>query len=369
MTATRRRRSARWPTTSSTAPDAVSTSVTPVVVDRTPPPKQRFNPLVKSVLGIPSTLSLSRPANTTVANPGTAVPRNVPTLAGVRSATAGTSQMALKVVPRAAQASKLTMVPVGAAPMTRLASGTVGAVANARPTPTSSARLASMTSGLVGSAGGRRRRAQGSDAQGSGRTRRDRARGRGRGHHVANRPAGEKPDTLTVAGGATRVICIAAGGQVLLDDVIGLAGQSSAVALPVASERVAVVALGSQAATAGHVPGWYAGQSLPSLGWGMALGGGAVVTAQGNRTRANRERADGGWVLGRELVTASLVVTVVHGRGRRDRDRGRRPARRGRRGEAVDAPGRCRAWPRCRREARCRRRSSSTARARSCCTR
>jgi hypothetical protein len=41
----------------------------------------------------------------------------------------------------------------------------------------------------------------------------------------------------------------------------------------------------------------------------MALGGGAVVTAQGHRVPTNRERGDGGWVLGRELVTASVVVT------------------------------------------------------------
>ena len=80
--------------------------------------------------------------------------------------------------------------------------------------------------------------------------------------------------------------------------------------LPSETERVVVVGLGADASAAGTLPGWYAGQSLPLLGWGTALCGGAVVTAQGTRVGANRERADGGWVLAASLVTAAQVVTT-----------------------------------------------------------
>ncbi|HEX5145280.1 MAG TPA: DUF6603 domain-containing protein [Mycobacterium sp.] len=294
------------------SPDAVSPPVTGVVVDRTKPIAPRYSPRVKSVLGVPMDLTLSRQAGTTVANPGTAVARNVPTLAGVRATTAGVSQMALQVVPRTVRATKTALLPVGTAPLTRLASGTLGAVANARPTPAAAARLTSMSAGLLGAAvlggNGPKGQSRGKDAVTSAAVLHE---GEMAVITISNRPAGDKPDTVTATGGATRVICVAAGGRVLLDDIVNLDGQgaAAAVALPNATERVAVVALGTSAAAGGHLPGWYAGQSLPSLGWGMALGGGAVVTAQGHRVPVNRERADGGWVLGRELVSATTVVT------------------------------------------------------------
>jgi hypothetical protein len=82
------------------------------------------------------------------------------------------------------------------------------------------------------------------------------------------------------------------------------------VALPTATERVAVIGIGAQAAGSGTVPGWYAGQSLPQIGWSAAVGGGVVVTTQGNRVGPNRERGDGGWVAARELASAVEVVTV-----------------------------------------------------------
>jgi hypothetical protein len=82
------------------------------------------------------------------------------------------------------------------------------------------------------------------------------------------------------------------------------------VSAPLPTERIVVVALGASAAAPGAVPGWSSGQSLPSIGWGAALGGGVVVAAQGNRVRPNRERGDGGWVLGTELTAAALTVTT-----------------------------------------------------------
>ena len=128
---------------------------------------------------------------------------------------------------------------------------------------------------------------------------------------VANRPSGDALDTLTIVGGATRVLCLAAGGRALDDRVVAADDPAHGIVeLPRATERVALVGIGASASVAGPVPGWYAGQSLPSIGWGAALAGGAVVLAQGSRVRDNRDRGDGGWLSGHELVTAARVVTT-----------------------------------------------------------
>jgi hypothetical protein len=128
---------------------------------------------------------------------------------------------------------------------------------------------------------------------------------------ISNRPLGDKLDVLTAAGGATRVLSLAAGGRVLDDRVLSSpTGGPASTELPRATERVAVVALGDAAAAGGPAPGWCASQSLPTVGWGAALAGGAIVTSQGNRVGDNRERADGGWVTGYELARAAQVATV-----------------------------------------------------------
>jgi large repetitive protein len=292
------------------SPDAVSTAVEPVVVDRTPPAPPRFPPLVKSVLGIPLALTLDRPGGTTVKDPGTAVTQLTPTLAAVRAATAGMSQAALQVVPRTAQATGGTVAAAGTAPLTRLASSPVGTVANAQPVPLARARLADMTAAMVGTSAPK--------GTGTGR-RRPRRKGFGDGaiiHEgelavitIANRPSGSVPDTVVVTGGLTRVLCMAAGGRVLDDSIVGADGAPGSVSVPLATERIVVVAQGASAAASGVVAGWYSGQSLPSIGWSAALGGGVVVTSQGNRVPANRERGDGGWVAGTELSAAGLTVT------------------------------------------------------------
>jgi hypothetical protein len=299
------------------SPDAVSTAVTPVVVDRQPPAPRRVPPIVKSVLGIPMSLTLDRPSGTTVRDPGAAVPQISPRLATVRAASVGQTQMALQVIQRSAQSTGGTLAAVGVTPLTRLASGTVGAVANAGPAPAARSRLATMSAGLVGTTTN-----TGSANKDGGRLRRSRAMDSTGGavlHEgelavvtIANRPTGERPDVLTVTGaGMTRVLCMAAGGQVLDDRVVGADGAAQAtVELPNATQRLAVVGLGNLATAGGTFPGWYGGQSLPTVGWGAALGSGVVVTAQGSRVRANRERGDGGWVTGRELATASRVVTA-----------------------------------------------------------
>jgi hypothetical protein len=273
------------------APDAVSPPIAPIVVDRNPPPPITFDPIVKAVMGFPLSMTLDRPAGTTVKDPGSAVPAVPPTMASVRSANVGMTQAMLTVVPRSGADNQTTIVPVGAAPLTRLASSSVAAVANARPAPAAAERLALLSAGLIG----------------------DRAvvhEGELAVITVAQRPSREALDSVAVTGGATRVLCLAAGGRPVDDQVVGAAGPAPVVPLPRVTERVIVVALGTAAPTAGPAAGWYSGQSLPAIGWGAALCAGAVVSAQGSRVPANRDRADGGWVSTTDLATAAQVSTT-----------------------------------------------------------
>ncbi len=106
------------------------------------------------------------------------------------------------------------------------------------------------------------------------------------------------------------MLSLAAGGLPVGDLVTGGDGTASPVPLPREAERVIVVPAGADATASGPVPGWYAGQSLPSVGWGAALCGGAVVSAQGTRITGNRDRADGGWVSAADLASAAQVVTT-----------------------------------------------------------
>jgi hypothetical protein len=280
------------------APAAVSPTVTPVVVDRAPPLPVRFNPIVKAVLGVPLSLTLDRPPATSVKDPGSAVAVPPPTLASVSASALGSTQAALSVLPRSGVDNQTTVLPTGVVPLTRLASASVAAVANARPAPAAAGRLATLASGLIGTQtpadpGGWAVVNEGELAVIT----------------VAQRPAGPAPDTLTVMDGATRLLSLAAGGRPVDDQVVGADGAVATVPLPGETERVIVVGLGVDASAAGTLPGWYAGQSLPSLGWGTALCGGAVISAQGARIGANRDLADGGWVLASSLVAAAQVAT------------------------------------------------------------
>ncbi len=280
------------------APAAVSPTVEGIVVDRTKPAPRRFAPVVKSLMGTPLSLTLQRAGATTVLEPGDGVRRTPPTLASVRSATVGNTQASLSVVARSVAAGRRTVVPTGSAPVTRLATNPVGSVANAAPAPIAASRLAAMSDQLLDSLEANRT---------PGAVLHD---GELAVITVANRPRGDSLDTVVVAGGATRVLCLSAGGRTVEDRVVVPDGDSVPVEMPRVTERLVLVGIGDQRATSGTLAGWYAGQSLPAIGWGAALAGGAAVSAQGERVSDNRERGDGGWVSTSELAKAAQVTTV-----------------------------------------------------------
>ena len=281
------------------APVPESPTVTAVPVDRGKPAGPRFAPVVKALLGAPLTYAVPRSGGTSVRDPGKALRRTPPTLASVRAATTGRTQLSLSLLPHAAAGVERTVVAAGAVPLTRLATSPLAAVANARPAPQAAARIARLSNSLVGSEVDRRRGAPAvlHDGELAIVT-------------VASRPRGDSLDTVVVVGAATRVLCLAAGGRVVEDRVVPEGRERTPVELPRTTERVVLVGIGDQAGAGGTVPGWCAGQQLPAVGWGAALAAGATVTGHGNRTADHRERGDGGWISTTELATAAEVVTV-----------------------------------------------------------
>src|SRR5262249_48857038 len=151
--------------------------------------------------------------------------------------------------PRRAPTSRTAVGTVGQAPLTRLATGSVAAVANARPAPPAAARLAAMSHRLLDPT-------PRTDATGRGTVVPD---GELAVTTIANRPTGERADTLLIAGGPTRVLCLAAGGRALDDRVVVGADASGAepvkVELPRATERVAVVGIGPSPTVGGPIAG------------------------------------------------------------------------------------------------------------------
>lgn len=271
-------------------PDAVSSAVDTVAVDRTPPGRPFVGPMVKAVLGSPFTLATDAAAVTTVRDRAAALVAPVPSLATMRAQVARFAPASLVVQSRAAAIAGKSLLPTGAAAVTRLATAPTAAIANARPDPAAAARLRAMTAGL-GDASSSLREGELAIVT------------------VASRPTGPLDDQLVVGGGAARVIALASGGNVLFDDVVGGDGNDTTVTVPRKTERVVVAALGPQANVGGPLHGWYSGQSVPLIGWDIAMAAGALVTFANHKATDNRERRDGGWASTRDLTAAARVVT------------------------------------------------------------
>ncbi|HET9443493.1 MAG TPA: DUF6603 domain-containing protein, partial [Acidimicrobiales bacterium] len=278
-----------------TAPPVESSTVNRVVVDRSPDTRPFVAPLVKALVQAPLSRATARPPHTTVADRSAGVRFPVPSLDRMRSDVTRIGPASLLVRPTMGELER-TVLPRGTVPPTRLTTSPLAAVANARPDPAGAERLAALSRGLPEGV-----------ALGEGElvvvT-------------IASRPT-ERGERLVVGGGATRVVALAAGGNVLFDNVdpastapTGFSRAGKGVfELPVKTERVVVAALGDRANVGGTLDGWYAGQSLPLVGWDMALGAGVIVTFAHHKARPNRDRRDGGWCNTRDLVRAARVAT------------------------------------------------------------
>ncbi len=274
------------------APTPVSPAVSPTIVDHTKAQAAFVAPKVMSLMSMPVTTALPRQANTTVSEPGQAIARLVPTMQSMRAAIAGVAPASLVLSePRFVVGDRRSLITAGSAPLTRLATSPAAAVANARPDASTFERLSAMSAAL-----------------GDGLVLRD---GDVSIVHPGSRPTAQGTRNVTIAGGPCRVVALAAGGNVLVDElVVSAAGAGpSGVELPFKTERVVLAAPGQLSAVGGTLDGWYRGQSLPLIGWEMALAAGSIVRFESHKVVDNTQRSNGGWANTRELGRAARVVT------------------------------------------------------------
>ncbi len=276
------------------APAVLSPKVKRLVVDHHPPVRPFVAPIVKSVVQAPLLQATAAAPHTTVAKPGAAFRLAVPSLDRVRADVTRLAPASLLVRPGINDVGKRILAR-GSVPVTRLTTAPLATVANARPDPAGEERLLAMSGALA-----------------KGTTLRE---GELAVITVGSRPVGERGDRVVVTGGAARVIALAAGGNVLFDNIGTSAPTgfsrigSGTFELPAKTERVVVAVTGEAANVGGTLDGWYAGQSLPLIGWDMAVGAGVVVTFASAKLTDNRDRGDGGWGNTRELARAAQVAT------------------------------------------------------------
>ncbi len=239
-------------------------------------------------------------AQTTVKDK-TAVRVAAPTIAGVQAQLAPAVAARLVIVPAAASAQQTTVVPTGATPFTRVARGSVAAVAARGTSFDARARLNSITAGLASVPIGVARAAVPDPS-------------------AQQLRAGEvvilqmpnairdvdsaAPRPRLIVSGPSRVVAFSHGGDVLLD----VPGSANGTSIPFGTERVAVLASGS-AGTSGLM-GWHSGQDVVYAGWSSALVSGAVMRAEGASVRSTRQRFRAGWMQAAELVTGTNVVVT-----------------------------------------------------------
>ena len=285
------------------APKAVSSKAPGVIVDRSEPVKPFVAPMVKAIVSSPLNVALAPRARTTVADAGKAVRVTAPTLDSMQRVIARVAPSKLLMrgrraisvstaapIPGTPAPAATSLLAAGNVPTTRIATAPLATVANARPTLAGAARLEQMTSSLSNGA----TLHEGELAVIT----------------VVSRSVAGSGESIIVDGGLSRIIALAAGGNVLFDDVFeGRRAPAGATELPPKTERVIVMALGGQSAVGGRLDGWYVGQSLPLVGWDHAIGAGVVVTFANNKAGPHADRGDGGWANTRDLVAAASVTT------------------------------------------------------------
>jgi hypothetical protein len=216
--------------------------------------------------------------------------------------------IAARLVQTAAPASRqeTTVIATGATPLTRVARGSVAAVA-ARGAPLDSQiRLGALTAALGGTPS--------SPVAAALAAAPDPAAQELQAGEVAvlqlpnairdADPASPRP-SLQVNGGA-RLVAFSHGGEVLFDG----AGTPNGTVIPMGSERIAVLALGDSPTGAPGLLGWHSGQEISYVGWSTAIVAGAVLRAEGASVRPTSQRFRAGWIHAADLITGTNIIAT-----------------------------------------------------------
>ncbi len=276
------------------APTPESLVVSPTIVDHTKAAAAFVAPQVMSLVSMPVTTALPRQPNTTVSESGRAVARLVPTMQSMRAEVAGVAPASLVLSePRFVVGDSRSLITAGSAPLTRLATSPVAAVANARPDASTFDRLSAMSAALN-----------------DGLVLRD---GDVAIVHPGSRPQTQGTRSMNIAGRPCRVVALAAGGNVLVDEMVASACRRRR---RPDGRRVAVQdrARGVGCAGRSERRRWHARRVVPRpvvavdrLGHGAGSGvDRAVRVAQGGRQQPTQQ-----WRVGQHTraVRAARVVT------------------------------------------------------------
>jgi hypothetical protein len=293
------------------APPRLGSLTQDLATNQTPTPKVAFpSPLKRppidhlvhppraiAVLTSPAILERAK-LRTTVENPPTQQVSVPPTIQQVHAELP--LAVAAKLVRTSAPAvlQQATMVAAGAIPLTRVARGSISAVAARGASTDASARLDTLTAGLAGVM----------------QAVADPAVQEIRAGEVAvlQLPNAKRdvrradPRPRLISSGPARIIAFSHGGEVLFDG----AGTTDGVLIPIGTERVAVLAVGDGAGSGSGLFGWHSGQEVAYVGWSSALVAGAVMRAEGASVRSTRQRFRAGWMHAADLVQGTNIAAT-----------------------------------------------------------
>jgi hypothetical protein len=285
---------------------ATAEMANPTITLRTPsvapPIDYRISPPRAIAILSPPVLSERAPTRTTVSRPAQNVSRSAPpTLASVQAEFPVAVAARLVRLSTPASQAQATLIATGSTPLTRMARGSVAAVAARGGFSDAKARLDQLSGALGGND------LQVADAG----TMQPLRAGEIAVLQMPNAsrdvdPRAPRPRLLVQ--GTARVVALAHGGAVLAD----VPGTAQGLAIPMGTERVVVLALGEKPAA--DVPagfaGWHTAQELAYTGWASAIAAGCIVNAEGASVRATRQRFRAGWIEGAELVDDAHIVST-----------------------------------------------------------
>jgi large repetitive protein len=126
----------------------------------------------------------------------------------------------------------------------------------------------------------------------------------------------ERPQLIS-SGAPVRIVCFGIGGGLIADEPLSPSASrsgSAAFTLPPGAATMVAVGLGdqrAQAAAAGAgLLGWHAGQSLPYVGHGHAVGAGCTLRSDTEALALHAERRDAGWVRAAELAAGTTTLVT-----------------------------------------------------------
>jgi hypothetical protein len=272
---------------------------TPIVA---PPVDHQVHPPRAIAVLTASSVAEAPVVRTTVSNSPSIARAAAPTVDAVHAQFPLAVAAKLVRVAAPAVSQQTTLVANGSVPLTRVARGSVAAVAARGASSDAHGRLNSITSALAPVAGAAAEATQDPTVQEI----------RAGEVAVLQLPNAIRdvlpnlPRPRLVASGSARLVAFTHGGDVLLDAM----GSTDGTVIPKGTERIVVLALGNGSAVVDGLSGWHSALEVAYPGWQSALASGAVMRAEGSTVKTTAQRFRAGWIHAAELVTGTALVVT-----------------------------------------------------------